>query len=267
MFFLGMLFTLWIGVSLGLTFLTHMYEYWIILWVFLGLIAGIIFVILFALIFIEIGARTNPKSKFKVFVLRNALKLAFMFYHIHVTSEGLENVPYNTPFVMYCNHKSMMDPAAIYIEINRIVSAIGKKSLWGFWPMNHICKCFGALPMDRDNDRQAVKDMLVAIKAVKEGMPMIIFPEGGIKTRDVEEMVSLRAGAYKLAMKAEAPIIPVAIMGSSEIAKKKRYQRKDIHIIFHKMITKEEYQDKNTTEVGTFVESLINEDIRKYENK
>ena len=56
---------------------------------------------------------------------------------------------------MYCNHKSMLDPAAIYVKINRIVSAIGKKSLWGFWPMNRICECYGALPMDRDNDRQA----------------------------------------------------------------------------------------------------------------
>lgn len=267
MFFIFILLILWASFSVGLTYLTGMFSYWIILWVGAGLLASLLLIVLYILIYIEIGARTTPKSKFKVFMLRNALQLVFWFYHIHVTSEGLENVPYNEPFVMYCNHKSMLDPAAIYLEINRIVSAIGKKSLWGFWPMNHICKCYGALPMDRDNDRQAVKDMLVAIKAVKEGMPMIIFPEGGIKSRDVEEMVSLRAGAYKLAMKAEAPIIPVAIMGSSEIAKKKRYQRKNIHIIFHKAITKEEYKDKNTLEIGTFVEEMINEDIRKYDQK
>lgn len=265
MLFLMMLTIVWIGVSLGLTILTHMYEWWIALWVVSGLLSGIIFDILFVFIFIEIGSRTTPKSKFKVFVLKSALELVFWYNHTKVTCEGVENVPYNAPFVMYCNHKSMLDPAAIYVKINRIVSAIGKKSLWGFWPMNRICECFGALPMDRDNDRQAVKDMLVAIKAVKEGMPMIIFPEGGIKNRDVEEMVNLRAGAYKLAMKAEAPIIPVAIMGSSEISKKKRFEKKHIHIIFHKPITKEEYKDKNTTEVGTYVEELINEDIRKYE--
>ena len=267
MLFILMLLIIWALVSVGLTFLTGMYEWWILLWVGSGLIASILLVVLFALIFIEIGSVTTPKSKFKVFILRNALQLAFWYNHTYVTSEGVENVPYNTPFVMYCNHKSMLDPAAIYLEINRVVSAIGKKSLWSFWPMNHICKCYGALPMDRDNDRQAVKDMPAAIKAVKEPMPMIIFPEGGIKSRDVEEMVSLRAGAYKLAMKAEAPIIPVAIMGSSEIAKKKRFEKKHIHIIFHKPIPKEEYKDKNTTEVGTFVEELINEDIRKYEEK
>ena len=267
MFFIVMLLLVWALSSIGLTFLTGMYDLWILLWVGSGFLIGIIILILFALLFIEIGAKTSPKSKFKVFILRNALQLAFWYNHAYVTCEGLENVPNDTPFVMYSNHKSMLDPAAIYLKINRTVSAIGKKSLFTFWPMNHICKCYGALPMDRDNDRQAVKDMLVAIKAVKEGMPMIIFPEGGIKTRDVEEMVSLRAGAYKLAMKAEAPIIPVAIMGSSEIAKKKRFEKKHIHIIFHKPISKEEYKDKNTQEIGTFVEEMINEDIRNYDEK
>lgn len=264
---LFMLLAVWALVAVGITFLSSMFGYWIILWVFIGLISGILFVLIYAILFIEIGCLTTPKSKFKVFVLRDALKLVFVFYHIKVTSEGLENVPKDGPFVIYSNHKSMLDPAYIYVELNRIVSAIGKKTLWGFWPMNHICKCFGALPMDRDNDRQAVKDMLKAINAVKDGLPMIIFPEGGIKSREVEEMVSLRAGAYKLAMKANAPIVPVAIVGSSYVAKKKRFQKKKIHIIFHKPIYSEEYKDKNTTEIGTYVEEMINKDVRDYEER
>ena len=247
-------------------FTTNMLGYYIILWVFVSIIAALLLEVIYCLLLIEIGAKTSPKSKLKVFHLRNALWFAFKFYHIKVTSEGKENIP-NETFVIYSNHKSMLDPAAIYVELNMIISAIGKKSLFGFWPMNRITKCFGALPMDRENNREAAKNMIAAIKAVKDGLSMIIFPEGGIKTRDVEEMVELKAGAYKLAMKAEAPIVPCTIIGSSAISKEKRTKKKEIHIIFHKPITKEEYKGKTTLEVGTLVENLINEDIKNYEKK
>lgn len=267
MFFIIVFLLLFVGISVSLTFLTRMYEYYIILWVACGIFGALIILIIFALLFLSIGQKTTPKSKFKVFILRNALWLTFKYNHTKVTSEGLENVPYNQPFVIYSNHKSMLDPAAIYIEINRTVSAVGKSTLWENKFMAMICRCFGALPMNRENDREAAKNMIAAIKAVKNGLPMIIFPEGGIKTREVEEMVDLKAGAYKLAMKANAPIIPTTIIGSSDISKKKRKEVKHIHVIFHKAITKDDYAGKTTLEVGTYVESLINEDIRKYEQK
>lgn len=267
MFFVIVFFVVAIGISSLLTFLTQMYQWWIALWVASGILSALLLVLVFALLFLFIGSKTTPKSKFKVFVLRNALWIAFKFNHTTISSEGVENVPYDTPFVIYSNHKSMLDPAAIYMEINRIVSAVGKSTLWKNKYMKMICDCFGALPMDRENDREAARNMIAAIKAVKGGLPMIIFPEGGIKTREVEEMVDLKAGAYKLAMKANAPIIPTSIMGSSEISKKKRWQKKHIHVIFHKAITPEEYKGKNTTEIGTYVENLINEDIHNYEQK
>lgn len=265
MFFIIMFLFLAAGISLTLTFTLKMYEYWIFLWVASGIFGALIILVIFALLFLAIGSKTSPKSKFKVFILKNALWFAFKYNHTKVTSEGVENVPYNAPFVIYSNHKSMLDPAAIYVEISRVVSAVGKSTLWENKFMKMICDCFGAIPMNRENDREAAKNMIQAIKAVKNGLPMIIFPEGGIKTREVEEMVELKAGAYKLATKANAPIIPTTILGSSEISKKKRRENKHIHIIFHKAITPEEYAGKTTTEIGTYVENLINEDIHNYE--
>lgn len=267
MYFIILFFLFTIGFSSLYIFTTNLMGYFIILWVALGMVSAILLLVIYALLFIEIGARTTPKSKLKVFHLRNALWLVFKFNHVKITSEGLENVPFDETFVIYSNHKSMLDPAAIYMELNTVISAIGKKNLFGFWPMNRITACFGALPMDRENNREAAKNMIAGIKAVKNGLSMIIFPEGGIKNREVEEMVELKAGAYKLAMKANAPIIPTTIIGSSLISKQKRLKKKNIHIIFHKPIRKEDYEGKTTLEVGQYVENLINEDIQKYEKK
>ena len=70
-----------------------------------------------------------------------------------------------------------------------------KKELFKSHIMKVIGNTFKAVIMNREDDREAAKAMISAIKQVKDGTSMIIFPEGGIKTRDVEEMVNLRAGA------------------------------------------------------------------------
>ena len=156
-----------------------------------------------------------------------------------------------------------MDPLLVYYGVHvRPMAAVGKKSLFQNHFMHILKKCFTSVSLDRENDREAAKAMIEAIKEVKNGTNFIIFPEGGIKSRDVEEMVSLRAGAYKLAQKPGATIVPVAIIGSSMISKVKWYKKKIIKLKILKPITKDEYNNLNTTEIGTLVENMINNEVR-----
>ena len=90
----------------------------------------------------------------------------------------------------------------------------------------------------------------------------VIFPEGGIKDRNNEEMVNLRAGAYRLVTKSEALLLPVSIIGSSKIRTKKFLKRTLVKVIIHKPFTKEEYENLNTTEIGNMVQNLLNEDLQ-----
>ena len=238
----------------------------LILWIPLSIILSIITIILLLLLYLCIASHTKPTNKFKHFILRNACFIAIKCLNIKIIKEGFENVPKET-FVVYANHKSNMDPLLIYYSLNSVCSAIGKKSLFQNPIMNMIAKTFAAVPIDRENDREAAKSIVTGIKLVKNGLSMIIFPEGGIKTRDTEEMVNLRAGAYKLAVKANAPVLPISICGSSMISKTRFFKRKTIKIICHRPISKDEYANMNTHEVGTRVEELINSDIREFENE
>lgn len=232
------------------------------LWAPLGIIIGALLFVLAALIFLLIAQNSKPKNKFKHMILRNACWIWLTFYHINLKVENMENLPNeDEKYVIYANHKSNLDPMLIYYGLNRRISAIGKKTLFNHWFMRLLAKTFNAIPMDRDKDREAVKSMLVAIKTVKEGLPLIIFPEGGIKSRDTEEMVNLRAGAYKLATKSEAKIVPISIIGSSESSKVKRNKKKNIKLIIHPSISNEEYKGLNTTDLGHMVENIINKGI------
>ena len=249
------------GLFYFISTLFSLSAWFLFLWVFLGVLTTILIIVIFCVLFLLIGSKTKPDSSFKHFILRHGFKTFCLLYHVKYSFEGVENIP-NSTYVVYANHKSNMDPIFIYLGMNRKVTVIGKSTLVkNFW-MNKIFETFGALPLDRDNDREAAKTIIKAIKIVKNGLPIIIFPEGGIKSRDTDEMVNLRAGAYKLATKANAPILPCSIVGSSKIKTKKFFQTVNVHVTFYKPITPEEYNGMNTTQIGLMVEDIINEGIK-----
>ena len=267
MFFvlLELLFT--IGYASLFYFLIDLSSWYLFLWIPLGFILGLVSLVIFIYLFLFFGSITKNKSgRFRHFILRNAVWIAMKVFHVKLVIENKEYIPQNETYVVYSNHKSNMDPMFIYYAIHhRKITAVGKKTLFTNHFMNMLGKTFGAISIDRDNDREAAKTMVKAIGDVKRGTSMIIFPEGGIKTREKEEMVNLRAGAYKLAMKPGVKILPVAIIGSSQISKKRRIQKKVIKLIFNQPISKEEYEGLNTTEVGEKVESIINKEILENE--
>ncbi len=236
------------------------------LWVPLSILLAFLTFILFVILVFQVWMRTDPKGKIRHKVLYQVCHMVLILSNVKVKVIGKEYVP-NETFVCYSNHKSDIDPIALYYGLHRICSAIGKKSLFKIPIIKQCQKVFGAVALDRDNDRAAAKSMIEAIRAVKEGMSYIIFPEGGIKTRDTEEMVNLRAGAYKLVTKSEALLLPATIIGSSNTKKRKTiFKRVKITIIFHQPISKEDYSLMNTTELGQRVMDMVHEDIKLYED-
>lgn len=255
-----------IGYTCLFYFLIDLSSWFLFLWIPSSiLLAAITIVLLTYLYLLLIGQHTKNEAPFKHILLRNATWLILKYNNIKYSIEGKENIPSET-FVVYANHKSNYDPFFIYYGLKKKpITAVGKKSLFSNHVMKVISKTFKAVELDRDNDREAAKTMINAIKQVKDGMSMIIFPEGGIKTRDVEEMVNLRAGAYKLALKPNATILPIAICGSSKTAKVPFYKKKTIKVYILPAIKPSDYEGLNTTEVGNMVEEMINKKVKEYE--
>ena len=249
--------------SLLFYFTIDLSNYFLFLWIPLGILLSLITVVLFIYLFLLIfGQHTKNNRLLNHFLLMSASHLAIIFSHIKFKVVGKENIP-NETFVVYANHKSDLDPLLVYYGVHkRPMAAVGKKSLFQNHFMTILRKTFTSISLDRDNDREGARVMIDAIKQVKSGINFIIFPEGGIRSRETEEMVDLRPGAYKLAQKPGATILPVAIIGSSQISKVKIYKKKVITLKILKPITQEDYKDLNTTEIGTLVENMINEEIR-----
>ena len=251
---------IWAGITYLFSLLST--NLWLLfLWVPLGLISTIgLFLFWIFFVICPIFKRLNPDSNLKAKYSCHIMKLIPLLCGVRLVVEGKENLTPNHKTLYVANHKSLIDPFLMYIATGRSLTAAAKSDLWKFKILLPLIDAFHVIKINRDNDREAVKSILEGIKYIKGGNGMIIFPEGGIKTREVDQMVAIKAGAYKLAVKADADIQPIAIIGNKNISKRKFYQRfTKVTLRFLPVIKPEDYKDLNTHEIAYKVLNMVNE--------
>jgi 1-acyl-sn-glycerol-3-phosphate acyltransferase len=137
------------------------------------------------------------------------------------TVTGVENIPTQGGFCLVANHNSMFDIVLLLAAVGRPIGFIAKKELAAVPLLNMWILILGGLFIDRKSIRKAVKAINEGIRRIKNGGSMVIFPEG---TRGKGQgMLPFKSGALKLATKAGAPIVPVAIIGTYDVFEKDRH--------------------------------------------
>lgn len=258
-----LLLILWIGSTLLYGLLPLSPWFWF-LYPVLGLLStAIIFAIIFGILMLMFKIQRHD-NRFKHAIAWHFVDLIRIFLRLKVEVEGRENIPQET-FVVYGNHKSMADIIVVYYAYHRVMSAVAKNNLLKVPVLRQLMDYFAVVPMNRENEREGVKDLIKAIQLVKDGYNMLIFPEGGIKSREVETMVGFKAGAFKLATKADATISPISIIGSTSIPKNFPKRKSVIKIVIHKPITKDEYANINTFELGEQVREIIDQGVIEHQ--
>lgn len=123
---------------------------------------------------------------------------------------GLENIPEDGGILVAANHTSYLDPVAVGCALHRKVSYMGKVELFRIPVLKQIITALGTFPVNREGvDREAIR---TALSYLKRGKAVGIFPEG-TRSRD-GGMLKPQLGTAMLALKADVPIIPVAITGT-----------------------------------------------------
>ena len=260
MFCMLILTMIWAGISFLYSLISP--NLWLLfLWIPLGLVTTVgLFIFWIFCVVCPIFKRMNPDSKLKGKYSCHIMKLIPLLCGVKLVVEGKENLTPNHKTLYVANHKSLIDPFLIYIATGRSLTAAAKSDLWKHKILLPLIDAFHILKINRESDREAAKSILEGIKYIKGGNGMILFPEGGIKTREVDQMVSIKPGAYKLAVKSEADIQPIAIIGNKDISKRKFYQPfKKVIVRFLPVIKPEEYKDLNTHEIAYKVLNVVNE--------
>lgn len=161
----------------------------------------------------------------------------FLPYKRHNAVEKYEDRPY----IMLCNHFSMIDVMYPCAAMNKPVHFMAKKELWdngGFLKWFCIkCRC---IPVSRDGSATDVKAVMQAMKYLKNDENISIYPEG-TRNKDNVDMLPFKGGFAAIAIKTKTPIIPIVQSGKPRLFRKS-------HVFYGAPVEFPEYYGKKLTE-------------------
>lgn len=132
---------------------------------------------------------------------------------LRVSEVDKEFVPLEGPLLFVSNHLHNADPMIEFFSFPRELNFMGKKELFAWPVIRQLALVSGGFPVDRGKvDREALKQ---AEARLAHGVTVGMYPEGGRSPTGA--LIEGKAGAGLLALRASAPIQPVAITGSERL--------------------------------------------------
>jgi len=141
-----------------------------------------------------------------------------------VTVTGLDKIDRSKPHVYAANHASALDIPVLYVNLPFQFRIAFKKELLSYPVVGWQLKRSGQICIDQQNPSRSISSIRAALKGLKEGLPLVIYPEGG-RTPD-GEIKPFLPGAFFLAIKAQVDIVPVALVGTYELLPMNTYHIK-----------------------------------------
>ena len=140
-------------------------------------------------------------------------------------------------YVLVSNHYSYFDIPCILAAVPQPIRFMAKASLFRIPIFGWALGRAGFIPIDRKNRRTAVKSFDLAAARIRKGNTIVIFPEEG-RSRE-RQMRPFQRGAFLLAIKAQMPMMPIAVDGTF-----------DVHPVGAKRVT----PGKVTVKAGTIID-------------
>ena len=128
---------------------------------------------------------------------------------------GLDKIDTTRSHVYAVNHASAMDIPVLYVYLPFQFRIVFKKELLAYPVVGWQLKRSGQVCIDQQKPTNSIAAIRSAVKSLKAGMPLVIYPEGG-RTPD-GEIKPFLPGAFFLAIKAQVDIVPVALVGTYEL--------------------------------------------------
>ena len=181
----------------------------------LGLVA-FVFGLIFRVLHLKKAENTIPQL-----ILQPVVWWMMLSFGSRVKIIGKENLPKKGE--KYCiipNHSSMLDIPAIFYT-GRWPGSVAKKEAYKLPLINILMWTIHCVKLDRKSPKDAIKAIGKSVENIKNGIPMMIFPEGTrSKTGKIGEF---KAGSFKIATRANALVVPVVIKNSRQALEDAHY--------------------------------------------
>lgn len=134
---------------------------------------------------------------------------------VRLTVRHTERLPFGQSAVIVANHASMADVLVLFAGLPVQIRFMAKRSVFRVPFLGWGMAAAGFIPVDRGDARRAQEAVEVALKRLRGGRFVVVFPEE-TRSRD-GELLPFKKGAALLAIRAGLPMVPVGIVGTFHV--------------------------------------------------
>ena len=240
------------------------------LWVLpCGLVGSLICLVILAFLFLWIVCSVvdqkkpqEESSKFYRTVLHLYVDAILFLARVKVKTQGMEKTPKGRRFMLVCNHIDNLDPAFLLTCFrDSKLAFISKQEVQSYFMVGNMMHKILCQPINRENDREALKTILRCIQILKEDKASIaVFPEGYIH-KD-KKLHHFRSGVFKIATKTKVPIVVCTIRDTRFVlGKLKKLQPSSVDVRLLRVIEPEEYENMTTVELAEQIYQTMAQDL------
>lgn len=235
--------------------------------VFVGAFAGLVvlFVLVIGLLTLNVD-KTKPiekQNRICRWAIVSATGLMLQFFEVRTHVTGAEKLPKGR-YVFISNHRSAFDPLIVFNKLAQCdLGFISKPSNMALPVVGKVAYGAGCLGIDRENDRNALKTIIGAANYLKNDVCSIgIYPEG---TRShSSKLLEFHAGSFKIAQKANVPVVVSSIRGSEGVTKR-ILRGSDVYIDILEVIPAQTVKSEQTHELAEHCKGLIESHLAECE--
>lgn len=238
----------------------------ILLYIAFALLALLLIYLLFiglCCLFVDPEKEYGKNSPFYRFLLDSATAMAMKLLRIRIHVNGVEKIPKDTKVLFVGNHRSNFDPIVTWYALKKWkIAFVSKPSNFQIPFFGRIIRKCCFMPIDRENPRKAIVTINKAAKLLKKQEVSIgIYPEG---TRSKNcELLPFHNGVFKIAQKAETPIVVLCVTGTEKISTRTPFRRSDVYLDVLEVFSGANIKETKTEMIGMAVRRLIEMNIEK----
>lgn len=197
-------------------------------------------------------------------LVKHVIRLMKVSGKIHTKAFGTENLPSEGGYIMYPNHQGKYDALGIIYTHKLPCSIVMDKAKSNTILVKEFMDLIQGKRLEKDNVRQAITIINEVAEDVISGKRYILFPEGGYDFNNKNKVADFKAGSFKSALKAKAPIVPVALIDSYKVFNSFHFGKITTQVHYLKPILYQEYQHMKTHEIALLVKTRIQQVIDVY---
>ena len=175
---------------------------------------------------------------------------------IEVEAFGLEHIPAEDGCLICANHQDKFDPLAIWMTHAQPVSVVISDDACHRPLIRDFVRIVDAIKLKKNNLKSMYRMTEEMTQRLREGERFILFPEGRYE-EEYHMLLPFMPGCFRSAIRAEKPIVPVAIVDSFRAFAEDTHQAVRVGVHYLEPILPSEYSGLRTTDVSELVRARI----------